>query len=90
MGHDLHITRAYGIDDIQGGEGFILSTIIEGDDGDREQIAVIPADDENPLEELRGVVKLLWAVIDYFGYFGSKHDKYRLRVSIDGEEELDA
>lgn len=53
--------------------------ILLGNDG----LSVIEEDDQDELKEHE---KLLWAVMEYFGFQGSKHDKQRLRVMREQQE----
>lgn len=57
--------------------GFILSS---------EEMSQVYSDDDN---ELLAVQRLLFAIIEYFGYYGSKHDLERLRVVIEKQNEDD-
>lgn len=36
--------------------------------------------EEDNVDELKHHERMLWEVIEYFGFAGSKHDKERLRV----------
>jgi len=38
-----------------------------------------------PNDELGAVARLLWAIQDHLGYFGSKHDAQRIRISIEDQ-----
>ncbi len=54
------------------GEDFIVKSVIEEDDQD----------------ELACHEKLLWEVMEYFGFRGSKHDEERLKVIREKREEV--
>ena len=66
--------------------GFIIETDNMDEDGGTS-IDVIEADgysNPNPsVENLEGLRTLLYAVMDWAGYYGSKHSAYRLRPVIE-------
>jgi len=58
------------------GNGYIL----HGPD----DLPIVCEEDEG--DELKHHESMLWAVIEYFGFTGSKHDKERLRVTREQNE----
>ena len=43
-------------------------------------------DEEEEFGELYSMEKVLWRVLNYFGVFGSKHDKKRIRIHIEEQK----
>ena len=42
-----------------------------------DEVNVIEEDDN---DELAGIEKLLWRIVDALGFYGSKHDAERIRI----------
>ena len=62
--------------------------VLEGRFGDRnftENLVI----EENEKDDLEHHQKLLWEVMEYFGFQGSKHDPERLRVTREKKDEDD-
>jgi hypothetical protein len=58
-----------------------------------EEVKEVFEDGDDEFGELDSMEKLLWAVMDYFGQMGSRHDAQRLRITrepgdkyMDGQE----
>ena len=71
--------------------GFILtsSTPIEGIDGTEANKTVIEIDEDIQVEaesDTKATQKLLYAIMEYYGLVGSKHDKMRVRVVIEKKD----
>jgi hypothetical protein len=72
---------------ISADNGFVLVTEESDNEGRTrlsQQVFEVGESESGTLEAMRS---LLYAVIEYFGLFGSKHDKYRLRVIIAGKDD---
>jgi hypothetical protein len=39
--------------------------------------------DKDELQELESVVNMLYSILEWSGYAGSKHDKHRIRITIE-------
>lgn len=59
--------------------GFIL----EGND-----LYVVIEEDESVEADLKSHSSLLYNILEYFGILGSKHDKERIRIEIQKNEDL--
>lgn len=59
--------------------GFIIEgeSLIEGDEVIEKQVI-----EEDEIRDCKSVQKMLYAVMEYFGLEGSKHDPERVRVEI--------
>jgi len=63
--------------------GFILTYPNPNDEGEITEVIECPSDyrsDPAALQKLQG---LLYVITDALGYYGSKHDEYRLRVIVE-------
>ena len=69
--------------------GFLVSVLMEMVDGDDTAIDfVIGGDRDLPPDKYTALLArdLCNFIIEQFGLGGSKHDKYRINISVDGEE----
>jgi len=62
--------------------GFVLRY----EDADTKSERFIAVEDDEHASEARNGRKLLWAVMEHFGMFGSKHDDERIHVVIKDQE----
>jgi predicted house-cleaning noncanonical NTP pyrophosphatase (MazG superfamily) len=62
----------------RGNNGYKLTWEEDAEDGTTLQQEEYIEDDE--LDELKSGEELLWRIMEYFGFGGSKHDPERLRV----------
>lgn len=60
--------------------GIILSTYYSNDESPVENS--YDFDDQSLKEEIHKKQQVLYEVIDQLGWYGSKHDQYRLRINI--------
>ena len=63
--------------------GYILSYEDELNDETKIVRKIVIQEDES--DELKAHEEMLWQVIEYFGFYGSKHDKERIRVIREGQ-----
>jgi hypothetical protein len=62
----------------RGDNGYLMGFEEEWEDGTPRKIFEVIQDDE--VDELKSGEELLWWIMDYFGFGGSKHDAERLRI----------
>ena len=68
--------------------GFILTHEPYYLDGEAQnEVKEVFETDKEELQELESVVNMLYSIIEWAGYIGSKHDKYRIRITIEGKDE---
>ena len=67
--------------------GYLLEFIDTNDDG--EPISKKHVIQDNEQNELKSHRELLWEVVEFFNFQGSKHDKERIRIVIEKQNEED-
>ena len=68
--------------------GFVLSWDEEADeDHIIPRSLVVEESAHHEFSEIDAMQRLLWEVMEHFGYYGSKHDKKRLFVRIEEQHE---
>lgn len=66
---------------IRGSNGYI----IEGTNGEDSSYKLVIQEDDK--DELKAHEELLWEIMEYFAFLGSKHDSERLRIVRERKEE---
>jgi hypothetical protein len=70
--------------------GYILENPYAEYGDDTFQFKVIESDeysDDESKEEAEASQKLCWAMLEFFGYYPSKHNKYRLNIEVEKQHE---
>ena len=67
--------------------GFVLSWEEELEDRILIGKESIVEDLDTDFSEIETLQRLLWEITEHFGYYGSKHDKKRLCIEIEDQDE---
>uniref|UniRef100_A0A6H1ZHL5 Uncharacterized protein n=1 Tax=viral metagenome TaxID=1070528 RepID=A0A6H1ZHL5_9ZZZZ len=68
--------------------GYLLTA--SDQEGDGPSMRVIEDGDEGGFVNLTSGENLLWAVMDFFNFGGSKHDKQRIRIVREAGDDYDS
>jgi len=63
---------------IKADNGYILESFEENEDGSKTKKQVVIQESET--DELKAHQQLLWEIMEFFNFQGSKHDSERIRI----------
>ncbi len=66
--------------------GFRLSWYEDIDEGQVKEQELVVEEPDTEFGEIEAMQSLLYAVKEYFGHYGSKHDKKRLFINIEDQD----
>lgn len=81
------IEKEWSLTIIRAQNGFILRSQEEIEDGRYRQNDIIVEETEVQGGDVEAVQQMLYEVLNYFGLGGSKHDKERIRIEIEKQNE---